>query len=489
MTASGPSVSSRADLVEPFLSGQRWFGGKGRPFRVSAVHRVGAVPASADLLPPVVYLAVVEYADPEGGSELYQLPLALYERPEERLSHAYLGLWEDEQFGSVHAYDAVHDRSAMACWLRAFVDPGAAAGAGPLSFHALPGLQLDPEALSTPFTGEQSNSTVLFGEECLLKLFRRLTPGRNPDIEIHEHLTRAGSDHIARLYGWVETSASADKASTDGASTDGASTDGEVVQLGMLQELLRTASDGWDLAQASVRNLFAEADLHAEEVGGDFASESARLGEAVAAVHATLREELGTDTLDATEVAEGMRGRLAAAVDVVPALVAQRESLLAAYDRLAEVGELAAQRIHGDLHLGQTLRTVHGWKLVDFEGEPARPLAERSKPDSVWRDVAGMVRSFDYAARVVERTLGADSPASANQLAFRGDEWVGLNSDAFVTSYVGDRAATDTERVVLAAYLADKAVYEAVYEARNRPAWVDIPLSAIATLTTQQSEV
>ncbi|MFT3872425.1 MAG: hypothetical protein QM714_07220 [Nocardioides sp.] len=484
MTASGPSVSSRADLVEPFLSGQRWFGGKGRPFRVSAVHRVGAVPASADPLPPVVYLAVVEYADPEGGSELYQLPLALYERPEERLSHAHLGLWEDEQFGSVHAYDAVHDRSAMACWLRAFVDPAAGAGAGPLSFHSLPSLELDPEALSTPFTGEQSNSTVLFGEECLLKLFRRLTPGRNPDIEIHERLTRAGSDHIARLYGWVETSVPA-----DGASTNGASTNGEVVQLGMLQELLRTASDGWDLAQASVRNLFAEADLHAEEVGGDFAGESARLGEAVAAVHRDLREQFGTGTVDLGFVADQMTERLEAAVAAVPELADHAPNLRSLFDRLADLGTAPVQRVHGDLHLGQTLRTVHGWKLVDFEGEPAKSLAERSQPDSVWRDVAGMVRSFDYAARVVERTMGADSPASANQLAFRGDEWVGLNGDAFVTSYVGDRAVTDTERVLLAAYLADKAVYEAVYEARNRPAWVDIPLSAITTLTIQQSEV
>ncbi len=138
----------------------------------------------------------------DGDVELYQVPLALYTDPEHRLDHAFVGWWEDPEVGWTHAYDAVHDREAMAAYLRAFAYPPD----GPLDFHRLPGEELDPTAPSTPFTGEQSNSSVAFGEQALLKIFRRVTPGTNPDIEIHEVLTRAGSDNVAALLGWIEVS-------------------------------------------------------------------------------------------------------------------------------------------------------------------------------------------------------------------------------------------------------------------------------------------
>ena len=177
----------------------------------------------------------------------------------------------------------------------------------------------------------------------------------------------------------------------------------------MLQQFLRTASDGWDLALASVRNLFAEADLHADEVGGDFAGEAARLGVALAEVHADLAEHFpveqrGADA--ASALADAMEGRLDAALDVVPDLAPHADPLRATFGRLRGLDRIDVQQVHGDLHLGQTLRTVKGWKIVDFEGEPAKPLAERLLPDSVWRDVAGMIRSFDYAPRVVAMTSG-----------------------------------------------------------------------------------
>jgi maltokinase len=461
------------DLVE-FLTHARWFGGKGRPFRVTATHRVGVVPGCPpDGVRAVVDLAVVEYDDEAGGVDLYQLPLSLYPERQGRLDHALVGHWDDGELGEVYAYDSLHDRDAMACWLRSFV----AEESGPITFHRLPGHDLDLEAHSTLFSGEQSNSSVAFGEDALLKVFRRVTPGVNPDIEIHAQLTRAGSEHVAALYGWVE--AGLDPAVAEVAAPGAGSA---TLHLAMLQQFLRTASDGWDLAQASVRNLFAEADLHAEEVGGDFAGESARLGEAVADVHRVLRDELGSADRDFADVAAGMLARLHAAVDIVPELAEHQDALVATFERAAELGPQAVQRVHGDLHLGQTLRTVKGWKIVDFEGEPAKPLAERVQPDSVWRDVAGMLRSFDYAARVVERTVGADNPASEPQLAFRATEWTGHNSAAFLASYVG-RELEPGERLLLDAYLADKAVYEAVYETRNRPTWVAIPLGAIARVT------
>ncbi len=253
----------------------------------------------------------------------------------------------------------------------------------------------------------------------------------------------------------------------------------------MLQQFLRTATDGWDSALASVRNLFAEADLHADEVGGDFAAEAARLGESLAEVHLSLAAHFPTHVRtpdQQAELAAAMASRLDAALDVVPDLAPYAAGLRARYAAVAHLAGVEVQQIHGDLHLGQTLRTVKGWKIVDFEGEPAKPLAERVLPDSAWRDVAGMLRSFDYAPRVAERTVaqGADD-TGAEQRSFRAAEWADRNCEAFLSAYAG-RDLTDDEQALLDAYVADKAVYEAVYEARNRPAWVPVPLTAIERL-------
>jgi maltokinase len=168
---------------------------------------------------------------------------------------------------------------------------------------------------------------------------------------------------------------------------------------------------------------------------------------------------------------------------VVPGLAAHEASLRATYDALAGLGEISVQQVHGELHLGQTLRTVRGWKIVDFEGEPAKPLAERMLPDSPWRDVAGMLRSLDYAPRVVMMTSYATDPGDGaeEQKSYRATEWSARNERAFLAAYAG-RDLTAVEQTLLAAYVADKAVYEAVYEARNRPAWVDIPLDALARM-------
>jgi maltokinase len=450
--ASSPTDDSRRQLSE-YIEGARWFGGKGRGLSVTGVRRLGVIAEEGPRV--VVDLAEVTYDD--GGHDLYQVPLALYTDPEHRLDHAFVGWWEDPDVGWTHAYDAVHDREAMATYLRAFAYPPD----GPLQFHRLPGEELDATAPSTPFTGEQSNSSVAFGEQALLKLFRRVTPGTNPDIEIHERLTRAGSDNIAELLGWIES--------------DG-------LQLGMLQQFLRTASDGWELALTSVRNLFAEADLFADEVGGDFAAEAQRLGEAVGEVHALLAEHFPTGertASDHAELAKTMTERLDAALDVVPELAVHAPALRELFVAVGSIESGTIQRVHGDLHLGQTLRTAKGWKIVDFEGEPAKPLSERVLPDSPWRDVAGMLRSFDYAPRVAAMTVAGIGDEGAEQRAFRAAEWSARNQAAFLEAYAG-RELTTEEQTLLAAYVADKAVYECVYEARNRPSWLQIPLAALS---------
>lgn len=455
--------------LHEFLGRARWFGGKGRSYAVAGLARLGSLGEGDPTL--TLELATVDYDDEEGGREFYQLPLAHYSEPQDHLEHASVGSWEDPELGRTHVYDAVHDRAAMALLLAAFDSPPA----GDLHVERLPGHELDLSTHSTLFSGEQSNSSVAFGEDALLKLFRKLTPGRNPDISVHEVLTRAGSDHVAALYGWLE------------APVPGGE-DGDVLQLGMLQQFLRTASDGWELALASVRNLFAEGDLHADEVGGDFAGEAARLGVALRETHETLAEHFPTrvrSVAEQGELAAAMAHRLDAAARIVPALAEHADRLRAVFDTVAGLEGVRIQQIHADLHLGQTLRTVKGWKIVDFEGEPAKPLAERVLPDSPWRDVAGMLRSFDYAPRVVERTY-ADAeadPAGTEQRAFRAAEWSSRNREAFLAAYAG-RDLTADESTLLSAYVADKAVYEAVYEARNRPTWVSIPLEAIARVRT-----
>jgi maltokinase len=471
------------ESVHQYLSSARWFGGKGRDAELLDVRRVGLLPPEGTD-GPTVGIELVSVGYPEGESETYQMPLAYYAEEQERLGHALVGMWDDDDLGKVHAYDAVHDRFASALYLRSFDESRTVEGeTGALVFHRVPGYELDLDSHSTLFSGEQSNSSVAFGEDSLMKVFRKVTPGRNPDIVIHEALTRRGSEHVAALYGWLELlEADAD----------------EPVQLAMLQQFLRTASDGWELALASVRDLFAEADLRADEVGGDFAGESERLGLATAQVHDDLADAFPTVTwgeAELTAVSEAMLRRLDAALAVVPQLEPHAEALRDTFREvagLAQQGATAtAQRVHGDFHLGQTLRTVKGWKIVDFEGEPAKPLAERVVPDLVWRDVAGMLRSFDYAAHAVEADVQADLDAR-QQIAFRAAEWAERNTSAFLRGYAdnSDRTSagdlSEDQFAVLRAYVADKAVYEAVYEARNRPTWLSIPLGAIERITAPQ---
>ncbi len=189
-------------------------------------------------------LAELAFDDTE-TTEFYQVPLAFYAEPQGHLGHAHIGTWEDDDFGLAHAYDATHDRVVMHAWLEAFETEEKVGG---LAFNRLAGHTLDLDVHSTLFTGEQSNSSVAFGEDALLKIFRKVTPGVNPDVEIHIELTRADSDHVAALYGWVEFDSPSDGPPN-------------TLHLAMLQQFLRTATDGWDLAQASVRNLFAAEDL------------------------------------------------------------------------------------------------------------------------------------------------------------------------------------------------------------------------------------
>lgn len=464
-------------LLEEYLGRTRWFAGKGRPYRVIRVRALAELGDGSAAPDATICLVTVEYSDAEGGREHYQVPLSSYDEYEERIGHAFVGTIEDGG-ARRHLFDAVHDRDAMALWLQGFVaaENDGETRVGGLRFRRVEGgPSLDPALRGSALSGEQSNSSVRFDDTAIMKVFRKLSPGVNPDIEIHAELTRGASQSVAALLGWIEIDV-----------------DGEIFHLAMLQEFLRTAADGFELATGSIRTLQADPTQTVEDSGGDFAGEAARLGGALAEVHAMLRERFPAERRgrEATSaLAKTMNERLDHALGVVPELEPQAARLRAAYAGVSALDGLDVQRVHGDLHLGQTLRTSHGWRIVDFEGEPGRPFAERALPDSPWRDVAGMLRSFDYVPGVVRmsRALQGETDEDEERLRVaQAQEWSRRARDAFLQAYVGAIGSADTTvtlpGVLLDAYVADKAVYEAVYEKRNRPAWVGIPLAALAEL-------
>ncbi|HEV7192415.1 MAG TPA: aminoglycoside phosphotransferase [Jatrophihabitantaceae bacterium] len=450
-------------LVERWLPAQRWFAGKGRRPTVDVAPLAALTTGPA---PVEIWLARATYDD--GGSETYQLPLVSLTEPVDTLDHVLLGSIKLGDGDPTWIYDALHDKDVTSVWLDGIRD---ARVDGSVRFTRYVAVESVPSNVSSlVLTGEQSNTSLMYGDLAILKVFRRLQPGTNPDIEIHAALGDRGARHVARLLGAVE-----------------ADHDGATYALAMLQEFMTTATDGWELAKASVRDLMAEADLHADEAGGDFAGEAHRLGAAVAETHADLAAAFGTSVAETDDLgrrASGMQARLDAAIGIVPELRELAGALRAAYADLERLqSEVPLQRIHGDLHLGQALRTAHRWVIIDFEGEPMGDLSERRHADSPLRDVAGMLRSFDYAGhhRLIES--GPDA-----QLTYRAAEWTQRNATAFCDGYAEIAGADPRDHaVLLRAFEADKAVYEAVYEARNRPSWLPIPLASLSRLADQEA--
>jgi len=454
------------ELLREWLPKQRWFAGKDygpQPVHLASQRTlISGDPTLVHLLievtHPVATSPVPTLHSPAGSrSTTYQLLLGIRSELPAQLDHALVGHVDD--LGIV--YEGTHDQALMRAvieWINAGADREQ------LAFRREPGAEIDTEAASLVLPVEQSNTSVVFGEQNILKLFRIVVPGLNPDLEITRALTESGNQHVAGVQGWIE-----------------ADVGGVPTTLGLLQRFLRSGSDGWALALTSVRDLFAEGDLHAAEVGGDFAAESERLGVATADVHTSMAQTLPTGVADAAALealAASMRGRLDAATAAVPALAEHAAAIGAIFDALGQRREpVAVQRVHGDYHLGQVLRTDAGWVLLDFEGEPGAPIEIRAALSSPLRDIAGMLRSFDYASRY----LLADY--AAPQLDYRAVEWAERNRDAFCLGYAkGSGHDPREDDILLRAYELDKAVYEVVYEARNRPDWLRIPMGSIERL-------
>jgi maltokinase len=450
------------DVLAAWLVKQRWFAGKGR-----TVHDL-AVVADTEIIPGDPGLRHLLVTVSHGAtSDCYQLFIGLRARLPARLRHARIGSVDGMQL-----YDGLHDSDLTRTLLDAIA---AGRSVGALRFCTVEDADLSwasgaPGGLDgMVLTGEQSNTSLVFGESAIFKVFRRVAAGPNPDLEVAAALAELGSTHIAEPYGWVETRL-----------------DGATAVLAILSRYLRAASDGWALAATSVRDLYAlvlEAGVDvAGEAGGDFAGEAERLGVATAQVHTDLADAFGSSELEPEairELAEQMFRRLDMAIAAVPELARYADMIGDAFSSLAKLTEpVPAQRVHGDYHLGQVMRTQTGWVVLDFEGEPASPLAQRRARSSPLRDVAGMLRSFDYAAR--HQLLTHPDRAALTPVA---SDWVRRNGEAFCAGYA-EAGGLDPARnaVLLRALLLDKAVYEVIYEARNRPTWLAIPLESIAEM-------
>ncbi|MFE1231171.1 maltokinase [Streptomyces sp. NPDC058745] len=431
-------LPSLAPLLHEWLPRQRWFAGKGR--RVTGF----TLEAATELLPldgagpGLLHLLVrVEQPGRPAGqpADCYQLLLGVRTQLPPRLAPALIGRIRQGPLAGRAVYEGLRDPRLAGLLYERLRTPGRI---GPLRFCGTAALPASPAP--RVLDAEQSNSSLVYGDSYILKIFRRVSPGANPDLELPLALARAGCERVPEPVAWFES----------GAST-----------LGVLQPYLRDSRDGWRLAL----------DALAEE--REFTKEAHALGRATAEVHLALATALPTERLRRTEtehLAREMDQRLASAAQAVPALLPYVPGLRAVFAAAGgTVGAGQLQRIHGDLHLGQTLRSADGgWAVIDFEGEPAKPLTERCRPQPTVRDVAGMLRSFDYAART-HRPWNAD--------------WAARCRDAYCAGYAA-ASGTDprSDPALLRAYETDKAVYEVLYEARNRPDWLPVPMAAIHRL-------
>ncbi len=580
--AEAPTLTpAMKDFLPTWLAEQRWYAGKGRR-------------------PQLRRLGGFRFEDPDGevGVEthltadvsarppvVYQVPLSYRAEPLPGAEHALVATTVHSELGERWIYDATHDPAYVTALLELVLGSGSAAPAGRAEGsnavargHHTSGPTDVALTSSSVLRGEQSNTSIICrvhdpsgtpGEPIILKVFRTLQAGDNPDVVVQSALTAAGSTQVPETIGYVSghwlapdhvEARARHEADLDSRlkaavtvrtrvisqihkdrAAAAAVHAGEkarvarerVLEIGRRREAVRpTLHEALlgdkdqleraidtaglpdpdavpapllptrELPRIPCRSEFPE--FVPQVVGGhlafaqrffpgvedawrvalraagsrtDFTMQAHELGGATARIHVTLAEALGTVAAsdDAKQVLLGsIRTRYASALGELPALAGHERAIHAVIDAFGRQPWADLQRVHGDYHLGQVLRVAgRGWVAVDFEGEPLRPLAERVRPDLALRDVAGMLRSFDYAGGSVELAHPGTSARA----------WVEDCRGAFLDGYARvTRLELRAAAPMIRALELDKALYEVAYEARNRPTWLSIPATAIDRL-------
>jgi maltokinase len=445
------------EVLQEWVVRQRWFASKSR--QVSSIEVLQGVPLRET--EPLLILALVAARFPAGTHDLYQIPLGI--------RHADEG-WDKSVIAEVDGwtvYDGLADPvHAQELLVRMRDSSIARAGSSTVTFRWADGTA-PPEAPAVrPMGVEQSNSSMVFGDELVLKSFRRLEPGVNPELELLRFLHDHGFENIAPLAGWYEC---------EGRLVDST--------LGILQQFLPDARDGWSLAVDEdgedpdrlidqIQELGVVTGRMHSVLGSDAAEPSFApdepTGEALALITATVDEDIERIFKGLPEDDERIQPISGRSQDV--------------RERLGQLSRIGAGgrviRTHGDYHLGQVIRSERGWVVLDFEGEPARTLPERRQKRSPLRDVAGMLRSFSYVAAAGD-ILGTRTMP---------EDWESRARAAFLEGYFREvdpallppgKQSTDK---LLSVFELEKAVYELNYEINNRPDWVGIPVESIARL-------
>jgi maltokinase len=445
------------DSLREWIAQQRWYGAKAR-----SIAGLEIVECPTLLADPRVLLALVQTRFATGTHELYQLPLILLEHGETLARPLSQPAAPIAVNGAWSAYDGLVDaRPGWELLRRIGSGEEIETEQGRFSFHGTEALAATDSDAPVRLMGvEQSNSSVVFGEQFVLKLFRKLEPGINPELEMLRFLSGHGFAHIAPLEGWYDY---------DGVAL--------AATLGVVQQFVPEAVDGWELAL--------------EEIPRDpetFLARLASLGQITAEMHTVLASDAGDpafspeepsqEALSVDEDIERIWVRLPDNDAVAPIAGCGQDvrERLAARAQIGIGGRVI--RTHGDYHLGQTLSAQRGWVILDFEGEPARALPERRQKRSPLRDVAGMLRSFAYVTSAVEMMRGQPAPPGFEQRA----------RQSFLSQYLENVDATllpageAAIASLLSIYELEKAIYELQYELNNRPDWVQIPVAGIRRL-------
>ncbi len=454
------------DELADWMIDRRWFASKSRELSQVGVIDMPLLDPEA----PQLRIALVEVHFGTGTHEIYQVPVAVdpasaEARPDDDLVQTEARIAALDGGGAV--YDLLAERRDPPRLLRLIVAGGqVASDDGRVVFEWRDGAPPPPEgAAARPIASEQSNSSVVFGENAILKVYRRVEAGVNPELEMLRFLGEHGFRHVPRLLGWY---------AYEGRPAD--------ATLGVVQEFIADGRDGWELV---LDGLAGDPDSLLEPLRA--------LGATIGEMHTALAsdptdpvfapEERGNESLAlfTASLDESIeRAFLDLPEDERLEPIAHRgEELRDQLRGLAGIGGAGmAIRVHGDMHLAQALLTDRGWTILDFEGEPARPLPERRTKSSPLRDVAGLLRSLAYAPLAARLQRGADPPA----------EWEQTARTKFLDGYldtIDPSLLPATRREVdhlLAIYELEKAVYELNYELNNRPDWVGIPVAGITRL-------